>query len=121
VKFRDLPRVARWAVYLLLPGIIIHELAHVVVAYLVGLDVRVDWSVPVVRFDVEAETTAPEFLSVMLAPVPVAVGACALFYVATPDVTAATFAWAVFNLAAVGNVIEDVRLLLARAGPARAR
>lgn len=112
MKFSDLPRPVRWATYLFVPGILIHELAHVAVAFLLGFEVGVDLSVPVVRFNVTADTSAPEFVSVMLAPVPVAVVASGVFVVFTPELTALTFAWAVLNLTAVGNVIEDTRIIV---------
>jgi hypothetical protein len=121
VEFSDLPRAARAVVYLLLPGLIVHEFAHAAAAWWVGADPKIDWSVPVVKMEFPETTTVGQLVGVMLAPLPIAVAAAIWFFVSPPDLGAIEFVYLVFQLAAVANVTEDVRLLLSRVSPATAR
>jgi hypothetical protein len=119
--FADMPRLVRALTYLLLPGLVVHELAHAGAAWWVGGEATIDWSVPVVEMSLPRETSVPQLVAIMLAPLPLAVAAALWFFISPPDLGPIEFVYLVFQLAAVANVTEDVRLLLAKVSPVTAR
>lgn len=119
-EFQDAPRVVRWLVYALTPGLIVHELAHALVAHWhpnARVD-EIDWSVPVVMMTLDEDATVFDLATINLAPVPLAVlGSLAV--AVWPPSTLVGFVWVAFQLIAIGYVVEDVRLVLEVAAEAQ--
>jgi len=111
VERRCMAALAPW-IFLLLPGVAIHEWAHALVGRRYA-DVEIDWTVPKVELDWNDEVPIWGVAGVYLAPV--YVGAVAAFglSVVLPSTPPAVAVWLLINfLLLAGPSVVDVVVLV---------
>jgi len=108
-QFMDV--AAPW-IYVLLPGVALHELAHAAVGQF-WADVEIDWTVPKVILDWDGDVPVLALFATFLAPLWLG-GVAALWLAVTLPTTPAPVAvWFVFNwILLAGPSVVDVYSLL---------